>query len=200
MDMNLNKLWEMVENREAWHAAVHEVTKSRTQLSNWTTTEFIQGSNPGLPHCRWILYCLSHQGSPSRDHVPSTGSGPSYSQMMFHFQHPIAQTFLMTPVKIWSPDLGGWLCWPKGHLAYTRGRCTDVSSGMTQVKSLSFLPWALSSHVMFDCQIIITWPFVLSLFHRPKFHKSTKPFSHSKRKSCCSVAKSCPTLSWPHGL
>ena len=22
------------------------------------------GSNPGLPHCRWILYCLSHQGSP----------------------------------------------------------------------------------------------------------------------------------------
>ena len=23
-----------------------------------------QGSNPGLPHCRWILYCLSHHGSP----------------------------------------------------------------------------------------------------------------------------------------
>ena len=23
-----------------------------------------QGSNPGLPHCRWILYCLSHKGSP----------------------------------------------------------------------------------------------------------------------------------------
>ena len=23
-----------------------------------------RGSNPGLPHCRWILYCLSHQGSP----------------------------------------------------------------------------------------------------------------------------------------
>ena len=25
-----------------------------------------QGSNPGLPHCRQILYCLSHQGSPSK--------------------------------------------------------------------------------------------------------------------------------------
>ena len=25
----------------------------------------IQGSNPGLPHCRWILYFLSHQGGPS---------------------------------------------------------------------------------------------------------------------------------------
>ena len=23
-----------------------------------------QGSNSGLPHCRWVLYCLSHQGSP----------------------------------------------------------------------------------------------------------------------------------------
>ena len=26
----------------------------------------IQGSNPGLPHCRWILYHLSHQGSPEQ--------------------------------------------------------------------------------------------------------------------------------------
>ena len=33
-DMNLTKLWEMVKNREAWHAAVHGVTKSRTQLSS----------------------------------------------------------------------------------------------------------------------------------------------------------------------
>ena len=31
-DMNLGKLWEMVRNREAWCAAVHGVTKSRTQL------------------------------------------------------------------------------------------------------------------------------------------------------------------------
>ena len=30
MDMNLSKLWEMVEDREAWHAAVHGVTKNQT--------------------------------------------------------------------------------------------------------------------------------------------------------------------------
>ena len=34
MDMNSNKFWEMVKNREAWHAAVHGVTKSWTLLSD----------------------------------------------------------------------------------------------------------------------------------------------------------------------
>ena len=34
MNMNLDKLWEMVRNRKAWHAAVHEGAKSRIQLGN----------------------------------------------------------------------------------------------------------------------------------------------------------------------
>ena len=36
MDMGLGGLWELVMNREAWHAAIHGVTKSWTQLSDWT--------------------------------------------------------------------------------------------------------------------------------------------------------------------
>ena len=34
VDVNLSKLWEMVKDRGAWHAAVHEVEKSRTQLTD----------------------------------------------------------------------------------------------------------------------------------------------------------------------
>ena len=36
MVMSLSKVWELVTDREGWHAAVHGVTKSQTQLSDWT--------------------------------------------------------------------------------------------------------------------------------------------------------------------
>ena len=45
MEVSLSELWELVMGREAWHAAIHGVVKSRTWLSNWTELRWWQSGN-----------------------------------------------------------------------------------------------------------------------------------------------------------
>ena len=99
-DMNLSKLWEIIENREAWHAAVHGVAKSWTQLSNRTTKE------------RWSTFCLEVQKRPPKEtssNLLSISNFPALSCA----QSKAAVYMLCEPNQRRSNlvDIGLWVSW-----------------------------------------------------------------------------------------
>ena len=78
MDMSLSELWELVMDREAWRAAIHGVTKSRTRLSDWT--ELISHSRISQV-AQWVKNLPAMQGMwirlPGSGRCPGGGHGNS---------------------------------------------------------------------------------------------------------------------------
>ena len=72
MGMGLGGLWELVVDREAWHAAVHGVAKNWTQLSDWTELGYLKpvfrSSHPEFPQGSWSSICSGSTVATSFDY------------------------------------------------------------------------------------------------------------------------------------
>ena len=73
MDMGLGGLWELVTDREAWRAAVHEVPKSQTRLSDFTFTFHFHALEKEMAtHSSVLAWRIPGMGEPGG--LPSLGS------------------------------------------------------------------------------------------------------------------------------
>ena len=97
MDMSLSKLWDLAMDREAWHAAVHGVTKSRTWLSDWT--ELIL--KVALKNLRAVIGTRKHY----RQEVKCTGPGVRIVQVQTQLSLPDnngISTKLLRPLRLYD--------------------------------------------------------------------------------------------------
>ena len=94
MDVGLGGLWELVTDREAWHAVIQGIAKSRTWLSDWT--ELKHSNWPGYISEHYVWYSGYWEVVATGPELPQCRALPTYAQSLSHFW-------------LWDPmDCGLW--------------------------------------------------------------------------------------------
>ena len=126
-----------------------------------------QGSNPGLPHCRWILYQLSYQGNPSK--------GPYYWQK----KKKKSLFRLMTRQNGWIKNLSGKMDERRAEMPEDRGR-EPAGSGEGLCMGIGVAHWV--------CPFSFFWLLLI----RPAVLLSSPPSLSTVQEAPASNFEACP--------
>ena len=115
MDLSLNKLREIVKDREAWFAVVYGVAKTQTQLSEWTTIRMWN-----FPFSQLCLDLVDlHSESYFSGSLTSVwdrrlllnGSSNGMTTLCKTFWKPVSCWFFQAKRKVWGPGDSVWWGW-----------------------------------------------------------------------------------------
>ena len=146
VDMSLSKLWKTVKDREAWHAAAHEVAKSQTWLTDWTFQRLFYSNDHSDPKplfaesnsCFWVLIFIDLLASLNTVEM-------LYEMLLFGFF--LDGVFLLHFLYCSHPGPGRVLKYPN-DLFFQQPSLSNVLNTVYKLSTLKFISASLTFHLI----------------------------------------------------